>query len=348
MHKSLNEENHENFLFEVADLIIKKGLTLAEAEKELEHYEKETDVRIYRKKIYAALHEAFNKHIIVVRPKREEILENELRSAFDVDNITVVDSRLGGDAVPYQAALRALEFFQAMTSPKSRFDTNQKIGIGLGPGTVTAECAVFLGGAIRREDIPIDLELFPLTAGAPPMRPEEAPVSFFNQFPKNKVKTSYGLFAPNLIPAKEFKTMVKRPGVREAYDAKSNIDLIITSMGAVKEPDILTSLLKEQMDIEELRNEGWVGNVQYRPFSETGPIKEKPNQWRAVTLFELDELVEMADRKRKHIILMARGKDSEALLPLLANKKLRVFSEIILDKRSATNVLATYEKQQQN
>jgi hypothetical protein len=85
--------------------------------------------------------------------------------------------------------------------------------------------------------------------------------------------------------------------------------------------------------------------VQYRPYTAKGPVKEKPSDLRAVTLYELEDLVRLAGQKNKHVILMARqcgicGRTrAEALRPLLTNPELKVFSSLVLDAATARELL---------
>jgi hypothetical protein len=87
-------------------------------------------------------------------------------------------------------------------------------------------------------------------------------------------------------------------------------------------------------------------NVQYRPFTAQGPITEGKSVLRAVTLFELDDLVKLAGRDDKRVIMIARqcGKcgrtRASALKPLLTeNSGLRVFSDLVLDTETCKELL---------
>jgi hypothetical protein len=66
---------------------------------------------------------------------------------------------------------------------------------------------------------------------------------------------------------------------------------------------------------------------------------------RAVTIFELKHLVEAANQKNRHVILMARqcgicGRSrAEALRPLLTNPQLKVFSTLVMDAATARDLL---------
>jgi hypothetical protein len=89
-----------------------------------------------------------------------------------------------------------------------------------------------------------------------------------------------------------------------------------------------------------------IGNVQYRPYTAKGPVEEKPGDLRAVTLYELEDLVRIAGQKNKHVILIARqcgicGRTrAQALRPLLTNPNLKVFSTLVMDAATAKVLLA--------
>ena len=156
-----------------------------------------------------------------------------------------------------------------------------------------------------------------------------------------------GLFAETLVPAQVVRGDQATGGVKEAFAARESIDLVVTSMGDVQDDDDLLSMFLRQsdQDLGRLRASGWIGNVQYRPYSATGPVKEKPGDLRAVTLFELEDLARIAGQKNKHVILIARqcgicGRTrAEALQPLLTNPGLKVFSTLVLDAATARELL---------
>ena len=67
---------------------------------------------------------------------------------------------------------------------------------------------------------------------------------------------------------------------------------------------------------------------------------------RAVTLFELEDFVRMADSKNKHVVLIARqcgvcGRTrAAALRPLLTTPRLRVWSDLVMDEATARDLLS--------
>ena len=94
---------------------------------------------------------------------------------------------------------------------------------------------------------------------------------------------------------------------------------------------------------------GWLGNIQYRPYSKSGPILGDNDDWRAVTLFELEDFRGYVERKEKHIVLIARQcgicgmTKAEALLPLL-EPGFRLFSELVIDTVTAHGLLGLSER----
>jgi DNA-binding transcriptional regulator LsrR (DeoR family) len=172
-------------------------------------------------------------------------------------------------------------------------------------------------------------------------------VSFLNLFPEHLVESKLGLFAEPLVRAGQFESLRSHTGVKEAFAAKKDIDLVVTAMGDFNDPhDLLSLFLKDSgQDLDALRRRGWLGNVQYRPFTTDGPAWEAPRDLRAVTVFELKDLVELADKRSKAVILMARqcgicGRArADALRALLNNPTLKVFSTLILDAATARELL---------
>lgn len=224
------------------------------------------------------------------------------------------------------------------------------VGLGLGPGKATLDFSRHFSELLNRSTEPSlwgegVLKLFAITAGCLPHLPELAPVSFFNLFPERVVESRVGLFAETLMTVKEFEDMKQRPGLQEAFDAKDQINIVVTAMGDPRDPhDLLSQFMGTgYSDLEKL---GAIGNVQYRPFSETGFIREQSDERRAFTLFELDELVAIARERDRHVILIARqcGRcgmtRARVLKPLLQNDKMRVFSKLILDVPTALELLA--------
>ena len=220
------------------------------------------------------------------------------------------------------------------------------MGLGLGPGRATLEFCRFLSARLKLLDEDLRLRLVAITAGCPVRMLEYAPISFLNLFPEHLVESKLGLFAETLVPAGQFKALCSHTGFKQAFAAKKDIDLVVTGMGDFSDPhDLLSLFLKDSgLDLKLLRR-GRVGNMQYRPFTAEGPAREEPQDLRAVTVFELKDLVDLAVKPDKEVILMARQcgvcarAHAAALNALLSNPSLKVFSRLVLDAATARELL---------
>ena len=111
-------------------------------------------------------------------------------------------------------------------------------------------------------------------------------------------------------------------------------------------------MLREEMGDGEFDKHcgDWVGNCQFRPFDKAGPVAESAEPLRGVTLFELEDFVDMADREDKYVVLLARGCTMcdrpvvESLRPLFEQPSLKVWSHVVLDSVMATGLLNPPEK----
>jgi hypothetical protein len=94
-----------------------------------------------------------------------------------------------------------------------------------------------------------------------------------------------------------------------------------------------------------LKMEGWVGDVLFRPYSESKPILIDSGI-RAVTLFEISELIEICKKGGRYIVLISGPSSrsatcstkSDALRPLLS-QDLRVWTHLVTDAGTAIEVL---------
>jgi DNA-binding transcriptional regulator LsrR (DeoR family) len=94
---------------------------------------------------------------------------------------------------------------------------------------------------------------------------------------------------------------------------------------------------------------GWVGDVQFRPYSAEGPM-DHACPVRAVTLFEPSSLVERVRQPDKHVVLLAgpchecsRTKTA-ALIPLLRQPALRLFTHLVTDLKTAHELVIAGEQ----
>ena len=339
-------------LYRVVELVFKGGLKTQTIADQINH--EFPGVHVNRQSIYKLLAEAKEFGLLRVVAPFELELESLIRKEFkipqdEVKNITVVDcpNPENSDAVSAAAADVALELIKRIGTRRG----GAAVGLGLGPGRATLSFSQSISNLIKQDPLLPKLNLFGISAGCVHDAPQFAPVSFFNLFPEEKVEKRLALFAQALVLGKEFERIKSSHGVKEVFEAKDGIDIVVTSMGNMIDEHTLYRVFMDRCYPDLDRRPTWladcVGDVQYRPFSKSAPLHEGPNDYRLVTLFELEELVTMARDKGKYVVLIARQcglcktqmTRAKALMPLMANPKLRLFSHVVMDSPTAKELL---------
>lgn len=262
------------------------------------------------------------------------------------------------DLVAAAAAKTALytinRIYARMTAASAASMRPQKasaVHVGFGAGETMRLVARHLAELLRAQTKPPPLVLHALGPGSDVKEPATAPVAFFNFFDGIPNVSFVGLFASAFVNDDDWDRMREHIGVREAFARKPKIQVVITALAAHKdEHGELNRLLENSPELGRQTRllldgeEGRVGDVLFRPFTKHQPIRRKAGI-RAVSLFELDELVEFAANKDKAVILVAGpcGKchksRSDALLPLLQEPALDVWSHLITDSDTASRCL---------
>jgi DNA-binding transcriptional regulator LsrR (DeoR family) len=300
--------------------------------------------RLTREAAYPLLQSARELGFIKLVPPFERQLAAEIVKKYGCPdrNVYVVDCPQPGSSEYVSAAAASLALRLARDLHSK---SQQPVGLGLGPGRATLDFSSHLSRELSEDTSSLKLNLVAISAGCPAESPQYSSISFFNLFPPSRIAQKIGLFAETLVQNSHFDAIKGRPGVKEAFEAKKAISIVVTSMGDAKDKHDLLSTFMRGRD-QWLKKQDCIGNVQYRPFSSKGPILENsPEALRAVTVFELDELAAMAMQKGKHVILIGRqcglcGKSrGRALAPLLENERLRVFSDLVIDSVSAKELL---------
>jgi DNA-binding transcriptional regulator LsrR (DeoR family) len=336
-------------LFRVVDLFFREQKSANDIAKEL---------GISREAVYPLIAKARERDLVRLVPPQDKALATAIASKFGLDakHVTVVNT---GDTVVQQGVRDLRSEYVAAKAADIALELIKEIGrtrdpvtLGLGPGRATLDFSKHLCLLLRSEPKVPKLRLVAISSGCPADTPEYASTSFFNLFPQEVVAASVGLFSETLVTQREFEKIRRdgRPGVGEAFAVKDEIDVVATAMGATcDEHDLLRQLILRSSDAKKrhsLIDGEWVGNVQYRSYSKKGPILQRADDLRAVTLFELSDFADWATRRGKHVILMARtcglcGKTkAQALQPLLSVKSLKVWSELVTDVRTVRELVA--------
>jgi DNA-binding transcriptional regulator LsrR (DeoR family) len=325
---------------------------------------------ITRERIYPLFWEAARRKFLFLQPPRELDLAKRIAALYDVDQyarnpdaIQVVNAR-GPDSLQHVAAVGTdvvLSLIKRLEKKKREAGhSDLRVHIGLGGGATAMMVAERLASRIRSDlDCP-RLVLHALSTGGFLVdQPKEAPVTYFSYFHDVLHEPEYvGLFSATVVPSGQYEQVIASPGVRESFDRANEIDIVITSFASAEDPHgLLKRYLQHLIEKRELNEEalpqmdalGWVGDVQFRPYTARGPMYDGCPV-RAVTLFELSDLVEMAKRPDKYVVLLAgpchgcsRTK-TKALAPLLRQPNLRLWTHLVSDLNTAHELVKAGEE----
>ena len=306
-----------------------------------------------RQNVYAALALAKQNGWVEFRPPGDRDLEKKLVTRFKLKpgtvHVVVTPRPEDNELVATSAARIALDRIR-----KLHDDGLETVGLGLGVGRACLDFARHLSSLIRtaHDRARIRLTLHAISAGCPADKPYYSPTSFFNLFDRPNVVKAVGLFCQTMCHVGDFQRVTEQSGFKEAMRNRDDINIIVNSMGCPDDPhDLLShSLVQEGAIVNKWKERlSVVGNVQYRPFTRLGPVREGIDELRAVTLFELADFVGWTKTVDKCLLLISRqcgvckeaGTRScaKALYPLLTQPSLRVFTEIVVDEVIAAEAL---------
>jgi DNA-binding transcriptional regulator LsrR (DeoR family) len=180
--------------------------------------------------------------------------------------------------------------------------------------------------------------------------PSTDPNAFFTYFLDDlalQVKTAfYGLRTPALVEHEQFEEIKKLAGVKEAFDAAAQIDIVCTSGSSWRDPH---SLLRYHMGRSEeslavLKKAGCVGDMLWRPLGSRSPIATR-TQMRAMTLMDLDDLQGFI-RQGKQVLLAlgpcnACGRPKTDVLKAILKIEPHLITHLVIDSLSARDLFRT-------
>jgi hypothetical protein len=316
---------------------------------------------ITRERVYPLFWEAARRRFFFLQPPRELDLAKRIASLYDVPQyetdpqaIQVVNAR-GPSSLKHVATVAAdvvLTLIKRLEKKKREARQGDvRVHIGLGGGASAMMVAERLASRIRSDlDCP-KLVLHALSTGGFLVdQPKEAPVTYFSYFHDVLNEPEYvGLFSATVVPSGQYEQVIANPGVRESFDRAEEIDIVITSFASADDPHgLLKRYLQHLIEKSELGKKaicemeslGWVGDVQFRPYTSHGPMTDGCPV-RAVTLFEPADLVQRVKMPDKYVVLLA-GPCHEcshtktlALVPLLKQSNLRLWTHLITDLKTA-------------
>ncbi len=321
---------------------------------------------ITREKIYPLFWEACQRGFLLLQAPWEKTLKQNLEEKYHLGThpgeITVanVNGETSAQHVTSTAADLILNLIDKVwVEKKKKYPKDpaaQAVHLGMGAGYAAMLVAKRLSQKIRSGDAVPELVLHAIsTGGFLPQEPHKAPTTYFTFFDRSMTNIKYvALFSETVVDNEDYEKLQKNPGIRQSFERKGEIDIIVTSLAAADhEHGLLVQYLSHLVEqgfmepdlLEKMRSAGWIGDVQFQPYSKEGPLKDVCPV-RAVTLFELEELVDMVNAKSgKYVVLVAGpcgecgATKKEALQPLIANEKLRLWTHLVLDARTARELL---------
>ena len=307
------------------------------------------DPNVTRENIYPLLREARKRGYLSVLPPPDGHLQQRICDRYDLEMDRVHVLRVRGDTARDYLADAAAERIVKLIHEVGR--DKKRVSIGLGGGITIMKVAHALASRLRAESALPDLTLHAITSGFDVSHPWTAPVCFLAYFEGVAQNLEFvALFAPAVIEANEYERTKTGLGVEESFRQAKDIDIVVTSMASALDEH---GELNRFMNIEEkkknpgltaLKKSGWIGDVAYRPYSTSAPIATTQGI-RAVSLFELEDLVELAARPKKYVVLVAapcgvcKKTKGDALRPLLASRDLRLWTHLYIDLTTAQSLL---------
>ena len=334
----------------------RKGAAAAIAEWLKEKWGRED---LTREKIYPLFWEAARRRFLFLQPPREQYLSQRVTDTYQIGHdeddersVEVVNVR-GSEAIRHVTSAGAERLLALV---RKIGEHTQPVHIGLGAGYSAMMVAKYLASRIRSDPSCPSLVLHALSAGGFLVdKPQRSPIMYFNYFDDVLTEVEFvALFSQTIVSNQDYQQIRHSPGVQRAFERADEIDIVVTSFASAEdEHGMLRQFLEHLVAAGELdpsalqgmRDAGWIGDVQFRPYSPQGPIVEECPV-RAVTLFELSDLVQIAQTPGKYVVLLARpcgecGRlKTESLKPLLTEPSLRLWTHLVLDVDTASALLS--------
>lgn len=304
---------------------------------------------ITREEFYFVLAEGWLRNMIALTPPYDYQLREKVCLAYGVsashkERIRVVASE---SPIPDYVAREAAQVIVDLMVELRR--TKKRVHLGLGAGWTTRTVATQLAALLRkrRDEVP-EITFHAISTGFAVDHAATSPVSFFGFFQSVMPRLeSVGLFGPPFVDNKDYGATMKQAGVAEAVKRRDEIDIVVTSLASAADEhgDLRKHVGRDsEQTLQALDHQRWLGDVQHQPFNAEGPIVQQAGN-RAVTLFELSELVALAKQPGKAVVLVSppcfrcRKTRARALVPLLRNPKLELWSHLVTDLPTARELV---------
>lgn len=312
-----------------------------------ERIQDELNIPLNREAVYPMVREAVRRGYLQLTPPRNRVLANFFKNFKNKGDITVVDTKgsVSGRYVANAGAHVTLDLIKQIAKRRRK----EPVHLGLGIGRSTMELVQCLAPLLGTMERPPSLVLHAISPPASIIDPMDNPVSAFGCLREVVPSIEYvSLAVGPIVNAKDYRTMINSKIVKPSFDRAGEIDIVISSLA---DADDAHGALRGYLDrlsatqMLALDKQGWVGDLQLRPYANHGPIPITTGI-RPVMLFELKELVKFAKQKNHYVVLLASKcsncaqSKARALRPLLREPSLHVWTHLVLDTETANEVMA--------
>jgi DNA-binding transcriptional regulator LsrR (DeoR family) len=286
------------------------------------------------------------------RHRLQYLAAPELKAMFRIrskytwlDDVRVANSAVTND-VSYHTAQLVLDLIK-----RYHEGGRSEIHIAFAGGALLRETARILANSLRDAVNLRDLRIVfhALVAGFNETDPTADPNSFLGHFAMDAMNavSFVNLLAPGIVTSGEAATLRSIRAIKEAYARAGEIDIVVTSAGSHWGESGCSRLFRLYQSlggedcVRELLSQGAIGDIAWRPISETGPIISEVAV-RAMTLLELADFADLV-RRKKHVVLALApcgtcGKPKlEVLKALLAWRPFYI-NNLILDSVTARSL----------
>jgi hypothetical protein len=287
-------------------------------------------------------------HVVDVKSDMTQLMLNAGAAENDIPTC------LAFQAVVDRAGDVAFQLIDAIGLRKQRTGNGkpQVVHVGIGAGQTTRFVCGRLAKLLRTEHSQLNDQLprmnrhvakivfHAISSGFDPLQPLNAPTAMFALFEDSRIETEFvGLFTNAVVPSDQFELTKTLQGVVESFDRRDEIEFVISSFASGKsQRGLWNKYARAVNNVEQqLEQHGWVGDFQFRPYSNFGPIVEDIGI-RAVTLFELSDFVDFTSPEKQVLLVAPPGK-SDALFPLLTEPDLNVWTHLVTDVRTVEKLL---------
>lgn len=333
----------------------------ATANRRLKELRPDAAYEFTREQIYPVLREAFLRGFLQYSPPIEEEMKRWLANWTGCPNdcfrvVNAIDPATARDQVCAAAAELLIDLIRE-AGEQPAIASDGRIHIGIPAGYTSMMTCRHLAARLRAaSDVP-DLVFHSLTTGWKIDRPQEDPTALCGLFLDLPVNVNWvGLFSEPVVRTglrsdAMFQKVLDKPGVSEPRRLRDDISIVLTAHGNA-EGSYLEELVRElePKAVDQLRKQGWIGDVCFSPFNEHGPI-ESGVSVRAVTLFNLSELQQLASQDGRSVVLVSAptvvpdsdqtsAPRSQSLLPLLQQREtLRCWTHVVTDASTVREVI---------